>query len=486
MADALSAVTMLNATTITLQKVQLLYTTINSIREAPEALQSVKDDLQAIALVLHNIACTWPSDSSQGVAISAEVSAALGNCGQICADFQALLTRWESYTVEYKTFWADQWQQSLSGKERTAAFKGQLNLCKDILDVALSTVSMCVSPCPSLNKVVLHVHNGALTTTVSVTKLRYQEGLMSEIKEMSLKQIESGLQQKLGLADSERMETENALRQYSIEDCNWSSEESKQTKWNLLQEIRRQQEFNDAFRRVCEQSLAITMSARRGPKTEDVAKIDSSQILTINTSAEGSLMDSVSLDFATDNKDFDLSTLWQESQHNHGPGHVCCLTLGILDIVSPNNQETHAAPSTDISSQSHDSLSDPRDLSHVIGAEESRLEFAQLAPHGFSSPPAQSTNSSESQPQSKEKPVCWKHGCGGRVFSSWSNLRRHQRERERQEPTCYCPRCGAYFSRTSSRDQHLANMSCTRIRRYSNGRIRPSFLKIQESLDTPL
>ncbi|KUL90577.1 hypothetical protein ZTR_00186 [Talaromyces verruculosus] len=224
MADALGAVTMLDATTITLQKVQLLYTTINGIREAPEALQCIKDDLQAIALVLHNIACTWPSDSSQGLAISAEVSAAVGNCGQICADFQALLTRWESYTVEYKTFWADQWRQSLSGKERTAAFKGQLNLCKDILDVAFSTVSI-------------------------VTKLRYQEGLMSEIKEMSLKQIESGLQQKLGLADSERAETENALRQYSIEDCNWSSEESKQTKWNLLQEIRRRQEFNDAFRR---------------------------------------------------------------------------------------------------------------------------------------------------------------------------------------------------------------------------------------------
>lgn len=78
--------------------------------------------------------------------------------------------------------------------------------------------------------------------------------------------------------------------------------------------------------------------------------------------------------------------------------------------------------------------------------------------------------------------MCFEHGCNGRLFSSWSNLRRHQRERSRQTPQCYCPRCGAHFSRTTARKQHIANASCTRIRRYSNGRIRPSTLKLLESL----
>lgn len=97
----------------------------------------------------------------------------------------------------------------------------------------------------------------------------------------------------------------------------------------------------------------------------------------------------------------------------------------------------------------------------------------------------------EEQPEltglrNKEIPVCWEHGCNGKVFSSWSNLRRHQRERALQAPKCYCPRCGAHFSRTTARNQHLANMSCRRIRRYSNGRMRPSLRKIQETYGLPL
>ncbi|KAK8149578.1 hypothetical protein G3M48_006462 [Beauveria asiatica] len=83
--------------------------------------------------------------------------------------------------------------------------------------------------------------------------------------------------------------------------------------------------------------------------------------------------------------------------------------------------------------------------------------------------------------QAGNMPVCWDHGCNGRVFSSWSNLRRHQRERRGMSPKSLCPLCGAFFSRTTARNQHLANMSCGRIRRYSNGRDRPSLLKMQQA-----
>ncbi|EED18791.1 hypothetical protein TSTA_125090 [Talaromyces stipitatus ATCC 10500] len=271
MEDGLSAAALLGATTTTLQQVQSLYTTIDNTRAAPDALQSIKSDLQAITLVLHNTACTWPCDSPQSVAIAAEVTATLGNCSRICTDFQVLLTRWEFYSVENNTFWMNQWRQSFSGQERTAAFKGQLNLCKDTLAVALSTVSIELTP----------------RTPFSIAKLRRQEELMSEIKEMSLKQNETVLQKEIDRADSERTETENALREYSIEGSNRSSEESKKTEWNLLKDIQQRQELNDAFRRVCEQSLAITMSARKGPKTEDLTKLHPPQILTgVNTSTE--------------------------------------------------------------------------------------------------------------------------------------------------------------------------------------------------------
>jgi uncharacterized C2H2 Zn-finger protein len=69
---------------------------------------------------------------------------------------------------------------------------------------------------------------------------------------------------------------------------------------------------------------------------------------------------------------------------------------------------------------------------------------------------------------------CWDHGCSGRKFTTRSNLKRHLKEKSEARPECRCPRCGAVFSRTTARNTHVARGSCNRIRRYSNGRIRPN------------
>ncbi|KAI0478153.1 hypothetical protein F4859DRAFT_478746 [Xylaria cf. heliscus] len=80
-----------------------------------------------------------------------------------------------------------------------------------------------------------------------------------------------------------------------------------------------------------------------------------------------------------------------------------------------------------------------------------------------------------------EKPRCWEHGCNGREFSSRSNLIRHMKEKSGASNKCTCPLCGAIFTRSSARDTHLAKQSCNKIRRYSNGRPRPSRLAVLEN-----
>ena len=67
---------------------------------------------------------------------------------------------------------------------------------------------------------------------------------------------------------------------------------------------------------------------------------------------------------------------------------------------------------------------------------------------------------------------CWEHGCNGRSFATDSNLRRHQREYSSARPLHLCPMCGAFFSRSTARNQHVERNSCGTIRRYSNGRQR--------------
>lgn len=75
---------------------------------------------------------------------------------------------------------------------------------------------------------------------------------------------------------------------------------------------------------------------------------------------------------------------------------------------------------------------------------------------------------------------CWEHGCNGRRFSTRSNLLRHQIEKGKARPNFKCPTCGAFFSRSTARNQHVAKKSCDRVRRYSNGRERPGPRVIDE------
>lgn len=91
-------------------------------------------------------------------------------------------------------------------------------------------------------------------------------------------------------------------------------------------------------------------------------------------------------------------------------------------------------------------------------------------------PSSSSVHQSAPFAEVKEKPRCWEHGCNGRQFSTVGNLVRHCREKSEQRPQRKCPRCGALFSRTTARNQHLAKNACNRIRRYSNGRQRPDWM----------
>ncbi|RYP53994.1 hypothetical protein DL768_001144 [Monosporascus sp. mg162] len=92
------------------------------------------------------------------------------------------------------------------------------------------------------------------------------------------------------------------------------------------------------------------------------------------------------------------------------------------------------------------------------------------------------TNESPAAPKDEAKAQCWEHGCNGRVFSTFSNLKRHQKEKSGNAKKVLCPQCGGEFTRVTARDTHLAKGSCNRIRRYSNGRQRPSRVALLEML----
>jgi hypothetical protein len=56
--------------------------------------------------------------------------------------------------------------------------------------------------------------------------------------------------------------------------------------------------------------------------------------------------------------------------------------------------------------------------------------------------------------------ICWDHGCRGRVFTNYSNLRRHCREQSETPEKTTCERCGQQFSRPAAKARHQDRGRC--------------------------
>src|SRR5947208_9673826 len=150
MADPLSVTaSVVGITTAALQSVQFLAKTIDTIKDVPDTIKSIRADLQAVEPVLHHLNKALQGDASQ-IVLSDQIKPAVEHCNRACTTFQSLLDHWMRHSTEEKTFWMDRWRVGLFGQERIKAFKGKLNDCKGTLNIALSTATIYVFS-PSMN-----------------------------------------------------------------------------------------------------------------------------------------------------------------------------------------------------------------------------------------------------------------------------------------------------------------------------------------------
>jgi len=64
---------------------------------------------------------------------------------------------------------------------------------------------------------------------------------------------------------------------------------------------------------------------------------------------------------------------------------------------------------------------------------------------------------------------CFSHGCDGRSFSSYSNYRRHMKEKATSRLPFICPQCKRKFSRSTARNIHFEKGRCKEIAFDENG-----------------
>ncbi|KAH8592635.1 hypothetical protein B0O99DRAFT_597076 [Bisporella sp. PMI_857] len=264
MADILSvAASIIAVTTVALQSVHVLSATIDNIKDAPNDVTSIRADLKAVEAVLRQLDISLQGGTLQ-IALSDQIKPALENCFRVCATFQKLLDQWMKHSREDKTFWMDRWRVGLFGQDRIKTFKGRLNDCKGTLSVALSTANVIITSRE------LHI--------------------MKEMKDMMLEQNERVLQQEITLVDSQGLGIESSTAQLLANGSTQLSEESEQSRQELLEEIQQQQASSNALKKMCEEAYSRTVYERTRQNIKGIKGTNQSLILAgfVNTLGEES------------------------------------------------------------------------------------------------------------------------------------------------------------------------------------------------------
>lgn len=131
---------------------------------------------------------------------------------------------------------------------------------------------------------------------------------MKEIKDMMLQQNEVVVRQQFVHADTETAEIDRSVQQLTLNSepnrVSQQSEESEQSRQELLQELGRQQAANNVFKEMCEEALSKTIHQRTGQKIKGVKATNYSSALAgfINTSAEESRIAQDITEVSADNR----------------------------------------------------------------------------------------------------------------------------------------------------------------------------------------
>jgi hypothetical protein len=150
MADPLSVTAgVVGITTFALQSVQQLTAFIESIRDAPEIITGIKEDLKAVESVLGSLGRALqnkdlPAEIQESLDQNANIKVAVENCSKECARFRATLGHWMRHSTETKTFWWDRVRAGYFGEKSTEAFLRRLGASKATVSVALNSAILYV------------------------------------------------------------------------------------------------------------------------------------------------------------------------------------------------------------------------------------------------------------------------------------------------------------------------------------------------------
>ena len=255
-----------------LQSAQFLVKTIENIKDAPSTIKELTADIGVVESVLYQLIANVQGQSEEIIGNN-QIGPAVENCDRACKAFQLQVERWMKHSNNNKLFWIIQWKIGLFGQERINTFKGQLQNCKSTLNIALTTANLYVSP--HARPILLGAN--LLSRLVVINN----KDLVKVHKDSILEANRADFEQELARASTEMVHIEQNLRRHAVIGSSTDqSDESEQSRLELLQELQRQQAANALLHSMCEEAISQTINQHSGQNIKRVTATNDGVALT--------------------------------------------------------------------------------------------------------------------------------------------------------------------------------------------------------------
>ena len=133
-----------------LHATHLLIEDIERIKDVPETLAAVRQDLQNIEAVLQSLSTALSAQDlgsidSRQLIQDVRVESAVQACNERCVAFRGTLKKLTTHSTDTDLSRRDQFRIGMFGTKKIDSFRRQLQICKGTLDTALHTANLYVS-----------------------------------------------------------------------------------------------------------------------------------------------------------------------------------------------------------------------------------------------------------------------------------------------------------------------------------------------------
>ncbi|KAJ6064061.1 hypothetical protein N7499_012741 [Penicillium canescens] len=243
-------------TSMAIHSINSLIQDINAVKDAPNVIADLKDELIAMEAVL--VALDNARKNSQLENLTADVQVALQlantNCQKSCEKFRLKLRQWSKHS-EDGLHWRDRFRVGLFAERSVKALSAQLNCSKSTMNAAVSTAAL--------------ISSSALSSDTKGRDLRTKEIEIS-------KQIVE-------------IDEQNALVQLAPQNFAEAPLSENEDRSEVMEQLRDQRVTLDESRKLLEDLLAQAHQVRTGEKITKVEISDGGKLIVgrINYEDEG-------------------------------------------------------------------------------------------------------------------------------------------------------------------------------------------------------